>query len=53
MVTSRQQLNNINLIINDQAVKRVSIFKYLGATLNEKWDCDEVKIRIETAKTTS
>ena len=53
MIISRQEFNNINLTINGEAIERVAKFKYLGATLNEKWDCDEeVKIRIGTAKTT-
>lgn len=51
-VTDGEQFGlSINTVtkINGQTIERVSKFKYL----NEKWDCDEeVKIRIETAKTT-
>lgn len=53
MIISRQEFGNINLTINGEAIERVSRFKYLGATLNEKWDCDEeVKTRIGIAKAT-
>ena len=49
-IISRKEFHNINFIINGE---RVAKFKYLGATLNEKWDCDEeVKTRIGIAKTT-
>ncbi|XP_048522167.1 uncharacterized protein LOC125504356, partial [Dendroctonus ponderosae] len=53
LVIGRQELNNINHTINGDAVERVSTFNYLGATFNEKCDCDEeVKIRLGTATTT-
>ena len=53
MIISRKEFHNINLKINGETIERVRKFKYLGATLNEKWDCDEeVKTRIGIAKTT-
>ena len=39
MIISRKEFHNINLIINGETIERVLKFKYLGATLNEKWDC--------------
>lgn len=52
MVISRHQYNT-HLNINGENIERVTNFTYLGASLNELWDCDEeVKRRIGRAKTT-
>ena len=53
MIISRKEFHNSNLKINGGTIERVRKFKYLVATLNEEWDCDEeVKTRIGIAKTT-
>ena len=41
MFISRKEFHNSNLKINGEIIERVRKFKYLGDTLNEKWDCDE------------
>lgn len=53
MVIGRQPTINSVLTIDGNIIERVSRFKYLGAMINERWDCDEeVKLRINYAKTT-
>lgn len=50
MVIARHQ-SNITIRIDGQKLDVVSKFVYLGATINQKWDCDEeVKLRIGRAK---
>lgn len=54
MVKGRQPIIKTILTMDGNIIKRVSRFIYLGATVNNGWDCDEevilrvnyVKIRI-------
>ena len=41
IIISRKEFHNSNLKINGETIERVHRFKYVGATPNEKWDCDE------------
>lgn len=53
MIVSRQPHDNADLYIDNNQIERVNKFKYLGTTLNDRWDNDEeVKIRIATARST-
>jgi len=36
MIISHQSHDNVILYINDQSIERMSKFKYLGSTLNNK-----------------
>jgi len=52
MTITRQPVNYV-IGVDGKSLLQVSRFIYLGATLNQKWDCDEeVKIRIGQANTT-
>jgi len=51
MIINCQPDNNATLYINDQSVERTNKFKYLGFTLNDKWDSSrEVKIKVTMVK---
>lgn len=53
MIVSRKDIKDATLSLNGEDIERVVRFKYLGAVVNEKWDCDEeVKLRIGMAKET-
>jgi len=53
MIVSRQPNDNKELYIDNNQIERVNKFKYLGTTLNDKWDNDkEIKVRIATARNT-
>lgn len=53
MIVSRQPHENAHLYIDNMQIERVNKFKYLGTTLNDKWDNDdEVKIRVAIARST-
>lgn len=52
MILNRQIHEDANLIIN-QSIERVKQFKYLGSTLNDRWDSDgEVKVRVAMTRNT-
>jgi len=52
MIVSRQPYDNAILCINNQPIEKISKFKYLDSTFNDKWDSnEEVKIRTAIAKT--
>lgn len=53
MVIGRQPIINTALTVDGNIIERVPRFKYLGAMINERWDCDEeVKLRTNYAKST-
>ena len=53
MVVSREKQPDATLQVGGQQIQRVSSFKYLGATLNEKCDDDEeIRVRVGQAKST-
>ncbi|ENN78857.1 hypothetical protein YQE_04688, partial [Dendroctonus ponderosae] len=53
MVIGRQPIINTALTVDGNIIERVSRLKYLGAMINERWDCDEeVKLRTNYARTT-
>lgn len=51
MIISRQDHTLAQINIDNRPIQTVSNFKYLGTTLNDKWDCDvEIKTRIAMAR---
>ena len=53
MVIARHNTQLVTIRIDGQDLQQVPRFVYLGATINQEWDCDEeVKIRVGHAKTT-
>ena len=51
MVISKKENSNVSILVNDQAIDRVSRFKYLGSVVSEDGrSLEAVKVRIVLAK---
>lgn len=51
MIVNKTPINNELLLLNNEQIKQVSTYNYLGCQVNEIWDPDqEIKVRIEKAR---
>lgn len=51
MIISRQQQHGVQLRVDNRIIEQMDRLKYVGITLNNKWDCDkEIRIRAALAR---